>query len=74
MEAPILGIFGGADPGIPLEAIAAFDAALERAGVEHQLIVYPNAPHSFFDRKAAEYNEESEAAWSEVLGFIRAHT
>jgi carboxymethylenebutenolidase len=74
IEAPILGIFGGADPGIPPEAVGAFDAALERAGVEHRLIVYPNAPHSFFDRKAAEYEAESEAAWAEVLGFIRAHT
>jgi carboxymethylenebutenolidase len=73
MEAPILGLFGGADPGIPPEAIAAFEAALERAGVEHRLITYPNAPHSFFDRKAAEYGAESEGAWAELLAFIRAH-
>jgi carboxymethylenebutenolidase len=74
IEATILGIFGGADQGIPPAAIEAFDSALERAGVEHRLITYPNAPHSFFDRKAAEYAEESDAAWSEVLGFIRDHT
>jgi carboxymethylenebutenolidase len=73
VEAPILGLFGGADAGIPPEAIAAFDAALEHAGVEHQLITYPNAPHSFFDRKAAEYQAESDGAWVEVLEFIRAH-
>jgi carboxymethylenebutenolidase len=74
VEAPILGLFGGADTGIPPEAIAALDAALERAGVEHRLISYPNAPHSFFDRKAAEFAAESEQAWIEVLAFIRAHT
>jgi carboxymethylenebutenolidase len=74
MEASILGIFGGADASIPPDAIAAFDAALERAGVEDRLVTYPNAPHSFFDRKAADYAEESEAAWAEVLGFIRAQT
>ncbi len=74
MEAAILGNFGGADTSIPPEAIAAFDVALERARVEHKLIPYPNAPHSFFDRKAAEYARESESAWAEVLGFIRAHT
>jgi carboxymethylenebutenolidase len=74
MEGAILGIFGGADAGIPPEAIAAFEAALERAGVEHRLITYPNAPHSFFDRKAAEYAKESAAAWAEVLAFVRAHT
>jgi len=71
---PILGLFGGADAGIPPAAIEEFNTALERAGVEHRLIAYPNAPHSFFDRKAAEYKEESEQAWAEVLGFIRAHT
>ena len=55
IESPILGLFGGADAGIPPAAIDAFDAALGRAGVEHRLISYPDAPHSFFDRKAAEY-------------------
>jgi carboxymethylenebutenolidase len=74
IQAPILGLFGGADPGIPPEAIEAFDTALGRAGVEHRLVTYPNAPHSFFDRKAAEYEKESEQAWPEVLAFIRDHT
>lgn len=74
IEAPILGLFGGADPGIPPEAIEAFDTALGRARVEHRLVTYPNAPHSFFDRKAAEYEKESEQAWPEVLAFIRDHT
>jgi carboxymethylenebutenolidase len=74
IASPILGMFGGADAGIPPAAIEEFDAALERAGVEHRLVAYPNAPHSFFDRKAAEYKEESEQAWAKVLGFIRAHT
>jgi carboxymethylenebutenolidase len=74
IEAPILGLFGGADPGIPSEAIAAFDAALERAGVEHRLVTYPNAPHSFFDRNAAQREEESRQARAEVLTFVRDHT
>ena len=73
IEAPILGLFGGADAGIPPAAVEAFDAALDEAGVEHRLITYPGAPHSFFDRKAAEFAKESAAAWQEVLGFIRAH-
>ncbi len=74
IASPILGIFGGADAGIPPAAIEGFDEALGRAGVEHGLVVYPNAPHSFFDRKAAEFKEESEQAWVDVLAFIRAHT
>ena len=71
---PVLGIFGGADPGIPAEAIAAYDEALEKAGVEHRLITYDGAPHSFFDRKAADYAEASAASWREVLTFVREHT
>ena len=67
---PILGLFGGTDSSIPPDAIAAFDTALERAGVEHRLITYPSAPHSFFDRKAAEFAKESEQAWSEVLHWV----
>lgn len=74
MRGGILGLFGGADPGIPPDSIEAFDVALTMAGVDHRLVTYPNAPHSFFDRKAADYAEASAAAWDEVLGFIRQRT
>lgn len=70
MECPILGVFGGADPSIPPEAIASFDAALNAVGIDHRLVVYPDAPHSFFDRKAAAFATESAAAWEEVQVFI----
>ena len=73
IEAPILGLFGGADAGIPPAAVEAFDAALDAAGAEHRFITYPGAPHSFFDRKAGEFAKESAASWDEVLGFIRSH-
>jgi carboxymethylenebutenolidase len=71
---PILGLFGGADPAIPAEAIAQFDEALTRAGVEHRLVVYEGAPHSFFDRKAADFAGPAAKAWEETLTFVRGHT
>ena len=74
IESPILGLFGGDDPGIPAAAIATFDTALTTAGVDHRLVTYPGAPHSFFDRKAADFAEASQAAWDEILGFVRART
>ena len=74
MEGAVLGIFGGADTGIPPDAIAEFDIALATAGVDHHLETYAGAPHSFFDRKAAEFSEASEAAWADVLAFVRATT
>jgi carboxymethylenebutenolidase len=68
--APVLGLFGGADAAITPEAIAVFDAGLTEADVEHRLVTYPGAPHSFFDRKAAEFADASAAAWDETLAFI----
>ena len=67
---PVLTLYGGADAGIPADARAAFDAALEAVGVEHRTVVYEDAPHSFFDRKATDFAEVSEDAWRQVLDFI----
>jgi carboxymethylenebutenolidase len=73
-RAPVLAIYGGADPGIPPEAIAAFDQALTKAGVPHESVTYDGAPHSFFDRKQAEFADASADAWRRVQSFIRIHT
>ena len=64
---------GGNDPGIPIEDITAFDEALDAAGVDHEVVVYPDAPHSFFDRKQEEFAEASADAWKRVLRFIERH-
>jgi carboxymethylenebutenolidase len=74
LRAPILGLMGGDDPGIPLDEVRAFDEALDAAGVEHELVVYPGAPHSFFDRKHEEFATESEDAWTRVLAFLERHS
>jgi carboxymethylenebutenolidase len=70
---PMLGLFGGADPAIPPESIASFEAALRAAGVDHRILIYDGAPHSFFDRKAADFAEASAQAWEETLTFVRGH-
>jgi carboxymethylenebutenolidase len=71
---PILGLYGGADPSIPPDKIADFGAALDAAQVDHEFITYPGAPHSFFDRKAAEFGQASADAWARSLAFIAART
>ena len=71
---PVLAIFGGADEGIGPDAVAAFETALAAAGVKHRVTTYPDAPHSFFDRKAVDFADASTRAWDEVLGFIRTGT
>lgn len=68
-ECPVLGLFGGADEGIPLADVDAFDTALSGLGVEHELHVYPGAPHSFFDRTFADHSAECVDAWQRVLAF-----
>jgi carboxymethylenebutenolidase len=70
MGSPVLGLFGGGDAGIPPDHVAAFERALTSAGVAHEIVSYAGAPHSFFDRKAAEWAEASAAAWTEVLAFV----
>jgi carboxymethylenebutenolidase len=73
LAAPVLALMGGDDPGIPAEDSEAFDRALTAAGVEHEVMVYPGAPHSFFDRKHEEFADASADAWQRVLAFIQQH-
>jgi carboxymethylenebutenolidase len=74
IEAPILALQAGADQNITAEDNAAFEAALKDAGVEHELVTYPGAPHSFFDRKQEEFADASADAWGRVLDFVTRHT
>lgn len=71
---PALALFGGADQGIPAEQVESFDRELDNAGVEHEVITYPGAPHSFFDRHQEAYADASADAWTRVLRFIAAHS
>jgi carboxymethylenebutenolidase len=74
LEAPILGLMGGADQAITAEDVAAFEQALTDAGVEHELVTYDGAPHSFFDRKQEEFQDASDDAWRRTLAFVDAHS
>ena len=69
-RAPVLALWGGADRGITPEVVQAYVDALKAAGVEHESIVYPRAPHSFFDRQADAYADASDDAWRRMLSFV----
>lgn len=71
---PFLGLFGGADKGIPVEMVHKLDENLDKAAIEHQIVIYEGAPHSFFDKRSAEYAEASADAWSKMLAFIKQHS
>jgi carboxymethylenebutenolidase len=72
MRGPVLGLFGGADEGIPPDQLEEFDHKLADAGVEHEIVSYPGAPHSFFDRSYEEHGEACADAWRRVLSFLAA--
>ncbi len=70
---PILALQAGDDGHITAEDNAAFDAALTAAGIEHEIIEYAGAPHSFFDRKQEQFQDASDDAWRRTLAFIDSH-
>jgi carboxymethylenebutenolidase len=73
LAAPILALQAGDDQHITAEDNEAFEEALRSAGVEHELVVYDGAPHSFFDRRYEEFADASADAWSRVLAFVERH-
>ena len=74
LESPILALQAGSDAHITAEDNAAFERALADAGIEHELVTYDGAPHSFFDRKQEEFADASADAWRRVLAFIERHS
>ena len=74
MASPILALQAGEDQNITAEQNQAFAEALAAAGVEHELVTYADAPHSFFDRKFDEYADASEDAWNRILEFVERYS
>jgi carboxymethylenebutenolidase len=72
-KCPVLALMGGADQGIPQDQVDAYGRALDAAGVEHEIVVYPGAPHSFFDRSYEQHADAAVDAWQRVLAFIKKY-
>jgi len=73
IEAPILALQAGDDRNITAQDNAQFAEALRLAGVEHEVITYDGAPHSFFDRKQEQFADASADAWRRLTEFIERH-
>ena len=73
MKAPILLLAAGADAATPVEVAQEFERNLTAAGVPHEMHIYPNAPHSFFDRGFEQWKEACDDAWRRMLAFIKEH-
>lgn len=73
IEAPLLGIFGNKDEGIPPAEVDKFDAALDTAKVEHTIERY-DAHHGFANPSGRGYDEAAASdAWGKVLAFFGEH-
>lgn len=73
IEAPIFGVFGERDKGIPPEAVASWKAAMESAGRDLQVVTY-DAEHAFANPSGAHYDAEAAAdAWGKVRSFLATH-
>lgn len=77
LHAPVLGLYGGQDDGIPLDtvdkmkrALAAGSAAARRS----ELVVYPDAPHAFHaDYRPSFRQEPAEDGWKRCLAWFKSH-
>ncbi|HZQ10049.1 MAG TPA: dienelactone hydrolase family protein [Anaerolineae bacterium] len=74
IHVPVLGLYGGTDQSITAEQVQELDINLDQAGVKHEVITYPGAPHSFFDRRYKEHADASADAWTRILNFINSLT
>jgi len=71
---PILGLYGEADTGIPVESLRQMEAAMQAAGKPFTLVIYPGAPHGFHaDYRPSYRREAAEDAWRRMLKFLKAH-
>jgi carboxymethylenebutenolidase len=58
LKGPVLGLYGGADQGIPLETVNQLQAELARVGSKSTIVVYPDAPHAFYADYRPSYRRE----------------
>jgi len=74
LHAPVLGLYGGADAGIPNEGVDRMRAALQSAGKTAEIHTYPDTPHAFHaDYRPSYRREAAEDGWRRMLEWFRKH-
>jgi carboxymethylenebutenolidase len=74
LHAPVLGLYGGADAGIPSETIEQMRQALRAATQPSEIIVYPQAPHGFnADYRDTYRKEPATDGWRRMVEWFKAH-
>ncbi len=74
LKVPVLGLYGGADQGIPAHSVEEMRAALARGTSGSELVVYPDAPHGFnADYRPSYRKETAEDGWKRMLAWFKTH-
>jgi carboxymethylenebutenolidase len=74
LKAPVLGLYGGQDQGIPLEDVEKMRAALAAAKQPSEIVVFPDAPHGFHaDYRPSYRATEAKDAWDRCLAWFRGN-
>ena len=75
INAPILGIFGGKDRGIPVEDVKKFEQTLKGMGKKIEVVIYPDAGHAFENpsNKAGYRPDDAADAWKKTVDFLAAN-
>ena len=74
LKAPVLGLYGGKDDGIPMPDVERMQAALKAAKSPSKIVVFPDAPHGFHaDYRPSYRPEDAKDAWQQCLAWFRAH-
>jgi carboxymethylenebutenolidase len=75
IKAPILGLYGGADQGIPNDSVEKFGAALKAAGnTRSEMVIFPNMPHAFFaDYRPSYRKEAAEDGWKRLTAWFKQY-
>jgi carboxymethylenebutenolidase len=72
MKAPVLGLYGGDDQGIPPSQVATMKAALAAAGKTAEFKIYPGAPHGFHaDYRASYHQDAAKDGWTQMQNWFR---
>jgi carboxymethylenebutenolidase len=74
LKAPVLGLYGGADQGIPVATVDQMRKALKEAGKPDEIIVYPDTPHAFnADYRPSYRKDKAEDGWKRLLAWFKSH-
>jgi carboxymethylenebutenolidase len=72
IKAPVLGLYGGADQGIPVDSVEKMRAALKQANKTAEIVVYPDTPHAFYaDYRPSYRKDKAEDAWKRMLDWFK---